>query len=135
MLDPVIWRNLPNEIVLYIVSLSEASIDTRLYFRIKPNKIDKERALRLWSMLKSHDGIIYNLESQSLHIFRIPGHHIVRRPLILNSMDRWMTILNEDCHRHTIEDNGAIVGTSRIIWCTENRVLLTTSSCSRPSIW
>lgn len=135
MLDPVIWRNLPNEIVLYIVSLSEASIDTRLYFRIKPNKIDKERALRLWSMLKSHDGIIYNLESQSLHIFRIPGHHIVRRPLVLNSMDRWMTILNEDHHKHTIEDNGVIVGTSRILWCTEYRVLLTTGSCSRPSIW
>lgn len=128
ILDRVIWKHLPTEIVRKIILLSEPSIDVRLYFKISPKRLDERRSWRLWYLLKSHDGIIYNLETQSLHIFRIPGKHIIHRPIELNLYDEWMTILNENEKPHSIEtyrDNGDyVISSSMDVFYTELRVLL-----------
>ena len=126
-LDSVIWSRLPCELVRTIVLLSNPSIDTRLYFKIPPNKLDEADAWKLWYRLHSWDGIIYCMESQSLHVLRIPGCHIVHRPVLMNSMDEWMTVFNQDEHMHTIETTtrrGVHVTSSKSSFYTEVRVLL-----------
>lgn len=102
-MDPKIWKNLPTELIRKIIEESEPTIDVQLCFKIPPKKIPEARAWRLWYLLKSHDGLVYNLESKSLHIFRIPGHHIVRRPYELSYMDNLMTCFNENAHDHEVE--------------------------------
>jgi len=102
-MDPKIWSRLPTELIRWIVEHSEPSIDTQLAFKIRPDKLSEARAWRLWYLLKSHDGLVYNLETESLHIFRIPGHHVVRRPIKLNYIDKWMTCFNEDALDHDVE--------------------------------
>jgi hypothetical protein len=128
ILDSVIWKHLPHEIVRKIVLLSDPSIDTRLYFKIPPRRLDERKSWRLWYLLKSHDGIIYNLETSSLHIFRVPGKHIIHRLVELNIHDEWMTILNENEKPHSVEtydDNGdCVISCSTDVFYTELRVLL-----------
>ena len=102
-MDPKLWSKLPTDLVRKIIEESEPTIDTRLAFKIQPKKLDEERVWRLWYLLKSHDGLVYNLDSQSLHIFRMPGFHMVRRPYHLNRIDQWMTIFNEEEAEHTLE--------------------------------
>ena len=58
---------------------------------------------RLWYLLRSHDGLVYCQDSQSLHIFRIPGHHLIRRHVSLDFIDDWMTILNQNEETHMLE--------------------------------
>ena len=127
VLDRVIWSRLPCELVREIVLLSQPSIDTRLYFKIPPRKLSEEDAWKLWYTIHSHDGIIYCMESQSLHILRIPGCHIVRRPILMNSMDEWMSVFNQDEHMHTSETttiHGVHITSSKSSFYTEVRVLL-----------
>lgn len=102
-MDPKIWSKLPTELVIKIIKASEPSIDVKLYFKILPNKLDEARGWRLWYLLKSHDGLIYNLETQALHILRIPGYHVVRRPYELSYTDKWMTCFNENAQDHSVE--------------------------------
>lgn len=102
-MDQKIWKNLPTELIRKIIEASEPSIDVQLCFKIPPKKIDEAKAWRLWYLLKSHDGLVYNLETNSLHIFRIPGYHIVRRPIKLDYIDKWMTCFNEDAKDHEVE--------------------------------
>ena len=127
-MNSLIWRNLPSELIRTIVLLSDPSIDTRLYFGIHPSKINEDRCWRLWYLLNSHDGLIYNLETQALHIFRIPGYHVIRRPIECNRMDQWMTVLNESGKYHSVEvysSNGDYMCTpSHDVFYTEMRVLL-----------
>ena len=126
-MNSLIWRNLPSDLVRAIVLLSNPTIDTRLYFNIPPKRIDEADAWRMWYRLKSHDGIVYNVTSKSLHIFRIPGSHIIRRPIELDAMDEWMAILNQDESSHSIETTtrkGVHVTTSSVSFYTELRVLL-----------
>jgi hypothetical protein len=126
-MNSLIWRNLPSDLVRTIVLLSNPTIDTRLYFNIPPRKLDEADAWKLWYRLKSHDGIIYNVTSQSLHILRIPGCHIIHRPVLMNAMDEWMSIFNQDEHLHTIETMtlcGVHVTSSKNSFYTEVRVLL-----------
>ena len=103
MLDSNIWSKLPSDLIRKIIEASEPSIDVQLYFKIRPKKLEEDRVWRLWYLLKSRDGLIYNLESNSLHIFRVPGHHIIRRPFDLSYIDKWMTCFNEDARNHTVE--------------------------------
>jgi hypothetical protein len=120
-MNSLIWRNLPSELIRSIVLLSNPTIDTRLYFNIPPKKINVK--LHLYS----HDGIVYNPSSKSLHIFRLPGCHVIHRPVELDTMDEWMTIFNQDERAHTIEMmtiNGTHVTTSNSSFYTEMRVLL-----------
>lgn len=102
-MEQKIWKNLPTELIRRIILESNTSIDTQLYFKIKPKKINEARAWRLWYLLKSHDGLIYNLESKSLHILRIIGCHIVRRPIELDYVDGWMTVFNSHEEKHNLE--------------------------------
>jgi hypothetical protein len=117
----MIWKHLPSELIHAIVLLSNPTIDTRLYFNIPPKKINVKLDLY------SHDGIVYNTASKSLHIFRVPGCHIIHRQVEFNSMDEWLTVFNQDERAHTIETmtpHGTHVTTSNASFYTEMRVLL-----------
>jgi len=135
MLDPLLWRNLPSELIRKIIEESNPSIDTQLCFKIMPKKIDEAKAWRLWYLLKSHDGIIYNLESKSLHNFHIPGFHIVRRPIELNYYNAGLWVFNNQEDEHTVDvisPQGGIHSLfSRTHWATEMRVLLRGSGLAR----
>jgi hypothetical protein len=127
---------LPNELIWKILNMADLPIDTRLAFGIRPKKLREARAWRLWWLLKSHDGLIYNLESKSLHIFRIPGFHIVRRPVEIDRMDNWLTVINETQEPHDLEvtaPDGAHVVTpgNREPFFTELKVLLRGSGLTR----
>jgi hypothetical protein len=128
MLDPILWRNLPSELIQKIIEESEPSIDVQLYFKIHPKKIDEAKPWRLWYLLKSHDGIIYNMETESLHNFRIMGHHIVRRPIKIDWMDEHMTSFNQNRHTYMVDitsSNGTCISVpSDESWLTELQVLL-----------
>ena len=135
MLDPSIWKNLPTELVRKIVEDSNPSIDVQLAFKIKPKKLDEARAWRLWYLLKSHDGIIYNLETETLHNFRIPEMHIVKRPIKLDWLDDGLWSFNQDENEHMIEvyqPSGECIGwPMKAPWLTEMRVLLKGSGLAR----
>lgn len=128
MLDSKIWRNLPTEIIRKIIEWSEPSIDVQLCFKIPPKKIKEAKAWRLWYLLKSHDGLIYNLETKSLHNFHIPGYHIIRRPIELNYHTAGLWIFNDTEDEHMFEVTSPCgIFTSLVTkehWATEMRVLL-----------
>jgi hypothetical protein len=96
------WKKLPDDLVLKIVDMSN-DIDLRRAFGFLPRKLDESRAWRLFYLLNSHDGLVYNLESKSLHILRIPGCHVIRRPIELDYVDRWAWIFNQEGKSHTVE--------------------------------
>jgi hypothetical protein len=134
-MDPKIWKNLPQELIRKIIEWSEPSIDVQLCFKIPPKKIDEEKAWRLWYLLKSHDGIIYNLETKSLHSFRVPGSHIIRRPIELNYHTAGLWIFNHQEDEHMMEvisPSGQFTSSvTRNPWVTGMRVLLKGSGLAR----
>jgi hypothetical protein len=118
------YDELPCEIIRKIILMSDPSIDTRLYFRLPPNRLDSQRARDL---LNRHDGLVYNVMSKSLHIFRIPGCHVIHRPVEMDSMDEWFSVFNEGGHAHSIETttrHGTHITSSEVSFYTEMRVLL-----------
>jgi hypothetical protein len=134
-MDPTLWKNLPTELIRKIIEESNPSIDTQLCFKIMPKKIDEAKAWRLWYLLKSHDGLIYNLESKSLHNFRVPGSHIIRRPIELNYHSAGLWVFNDTEDEHILEVISA-AGTFHSFvthdhWATELRVLLRGSGLAR----
>ena len=135
MMDPNLWSKLPTELIRWIIEHSDPSIDTQLAFKIRPKKLDEARAWRLWYLLKSHDGLVYNLETESLHILRIPGAYAVRRPIKLDNLDAGMWCFNLGGHEHWIElataSGGFISVPSNLPWLTELRVLLRGSGLAR----
>lgn len=134
-MDQNIWSKLPTELIIKIITESEPSIDVQLVFKIRPKKIPEAKAWRLWYLLKSHDGLVYNLETESLHIFRIPGHHIVRRPYKLNYTDKLMTAFNEEASEHAVEvtrpTGEYMLNRGHDPFYTELRVLLKGSGLAR----
>jgi hypothetical protein len=130
-----IWKNLPVEIIRKIIERSEPSIDVQLCFKIPPKKIDEAKAWRLWYLLKSHDGIVYNLETKSLHNFHIPGFHIIRRPIELNYHNAGLWVFNDTEDEHVAEVISPIGWVSTHVvrnpWITEMRVLLRGSGLAR----
>ena len=135
VLDPKLWRNLPTELIRNIIERSDPSIDVQLCFKISPKKIDEAKAWRLWYLLKSHDGLVYNLESKSLHNFRVAGSHIIRRPIELNYHTAGLWVFNDTEDEHMIEiisPSGSFHSTvSNAHWATEMRVLLRGSGLAR----
>ena len=134
-MDSDLWSNLPTELIRKIIEWSEPSIDVQLCFKIPPKKIEEAKAWRLWYLLKSHDGLIYNLESKSLHNFRVPGSHIIRRPIELNYYTAGLWVFNDTEDDHMIEiisPGGSFHSTaSNSHWATEMRVLLRGSGLAR----
>ena len=134
-MDPQIWCNLPTELIQKIIECSCPSIDTQLFFKIKPKKIEEAKAWRLWYLLKSHDGLIYNLDSKSLHNFRVPGSHIIRRPIELNYHTAGLWVFNDTEDEHMLEvtaPSGSFHScVTRDHWATEMRVLLRGSGLCR----
>ena len=135
VLDPKLWMNLPTELIRKIIERSEPSIDVQLCFKICPKKIDEAKSWRLWYLLKSHDGLVYNLESKSLHNFRVAGSHIIRRPIELNYHTAGLWVFNDTEDEHMIEiisPSGSFHSTvSNAHWATEMRVLLRGSGLAR----
>ena len=134
-MDPKIWKILPTELIRKIIEWSEPSIDVQLCFKIHPKKIDEAKAWRLWYLLKSHDGLIYNLESKSLHNFRVQGSHIIRRPIELNYHTAGLWVFNDTEDEHMLEvisPSGSFHScVSHDHWATEMRVLLRGSGLAR----
>jgi len=123
----MIWRNLPCEIIRKIILMSDPSIDTRLFFRLPPKRLDMNSSLDLWFKLSSHDGIVYSITSKTLHILRVPGCHVIHRPVELDAMDEWFSVFNQDEQMHMIEtttQHGTHVTMSQASFYTEMRVLL-----------
>lgn len=134
-MDSKIWRNLPTELIRKIIEWSEPSIDVQLCFKITPKKIEEVKAWRLWYLLKSHDGLIYNLETKSLHNFRVHGSHIIRRPIELNYHTAGLWVFNDTEDEHMVEvispSGNFHSRVSSDPWVTEMRVLLRGSGLAR----
>ncbi len=134
-MDSKIWCNLPTELIRKIIEWSEPSIDVQLCFKIPPKKIEEVKSWRLWYLLKSHDGFIYNLETKSLHNFYIPGYHIIRRPIELNYHTAGLWVFNDTEDEHMVEvisPTGIFSSyVSKDHWTTEMRVLLKGSGLAR----
>jgi hypothetical protein len=134
-MDSKIWRNLPTELIRKIIEWSDPSIDVQLCFKIPPKKIDESKAWRLWFLLKSHDGLVYNLESKSLHNFYIPGCHIIRRPIELNYHTAGLWVFNDTEDEHMVEVISPTGNFTSFLssdhWATEMRVLLRGSGLAR----
>lgn len=127
-MDSKIWKNLPTELIRKIIEESEPSIDVQLCFKIPPKKINEAKAWKLWWMLKSHDGLVYNIESKTLHNFFIPGCHIIRRPIELNYHTAGLWVFNDTEDEHMVEvinnDGQFSSNVSRDHWATQLNVLL-----------
>lgn len=78
-------------------------VDVKRALGVPPGRINRDRAWRLWYLISSNHGLIYNLESKSLHCFRIPGLHIVRRPVECDWVDRWLWTFNVNRREHMLE--------------------------------
>ena len=134
-MDSQVWRHLPTELIRWIIEHSDPSIDVQLAFKITPKRLDEAKSWRLWYLLKSHDGVVYNLETESLHVFRIPGCHIVRRPIKLSYHTAGLTVFNDTEDEHVLEYTcpcGSFVSLIRNdSWVTEMRILFKGARPSR----
>ena len=91
-MDDPCWKTLPTELIQKIIEYTD-DVDVRLDFKIRPKKIAPKKIFDLDTLLRSHNGIFYNLVSKSLHIFRVQNVHLIRRPIEIHSMDEWGTVL------------------------------------------
>lgn len=134
-MDPKIWKSLPTDLVRRIVQQSELSIDSRLAFNIPPKKIDSDRVWRLEYLLGSFHGLMYDMETLSLHNFRVRGNHIVRRPIELAWVDDGLyafNLPNDEHHHEVTSSDGTYLSTlSRDAFFTEYPVLLKNSGPCR----
>jgi hypothetical protein len=119
---------LPEDLVRKILEMADLSIDTRLAFGLVPKRMSPRRVDQIEILLKSHDGLFYDVISQSLHNFRIEGTHIIRRPIELSSCDDGLTIFNINQGEYALEiytPAGEFMFDPRIrgAWYTEMRVI------------
>lgn len=77
-MDPNIWKNLPDDLIIKIIKDSEPTIDTLLEFKIKPGRVTIPSGLD-----KARVGLIYNESTKTLHNFRLHDFHVIRRPVDL----------------------------------------------------
>lgn len=112
-----------NDLIPIIIEMSEPSIDVKLYFKIKPGKVDGSR---IQYLLGTRHGLIYILDSKTLHDFTQPGTHVIRRPVTLDWIrSDGLTSFNEDRATYTIEAdsiNGKIHANAQ--WLTYIPVLI-----------
>lgn len=129
-----IWKNLSYDMVREILTYVD-DIDVRISFKIPPRKLDINRIWRLEWLLNTHDGIFYNLETETLHNMRLPGIHIIRRPFKLDYYDDGLWVFNESRTSHSVEITTAsgdyMCVPNNEPWMTEMRVLLKGSGLAR----
>ena len=67
--------------------ISFMDIDTRRAYGILPGKLDEARCWKMWYLLKSHDGLIYDTKTQTLYnFFTYPKCWTIHRPVELSAM-------------------------------------------------
>ena len=115
-------------LVKRILNLADLSIDTRRELGLGPRRLPSWRSAHIGWLLQSHDGLFYDGGSKSLHNFRVPGTHIVRRPIDLSLRDDGLTIFNLRQEEYSLEMYGPVgdyVFTPGVkaTWATELRVL------------
>lgn len=86
-MDPDIWKNLPDDLIIKIIKDSKPSIDTLLEFKIKPGPVTIPPGLD-----RPRVGLIYNETTKSLHNFRLHDFHVIRRPVDLIIQDNDLKI-------------------------------------------
>ena len=125
-MDPVIWGNLPEELVRKILghARKDMSIDTRRALGFRPRKIPESFAWKLWYLL-NHDGLFYNLDTRALHNFRVPGVHMIRRPVEIAWLDDDLIIFNLQHELHTLE----ITTSNGVYLCQPNQTEPFTTEC------
>ena len=129
-MDPEIWGNLPEELVrkILVCARGNMSIDTRMAFRIRPKKIPESICWKLWYLL-NNDGLFYILDTKTLHNFRVPGAHIIRRPVDIAWLDMDLAAFNLNREEHSLEitlSSGSYVYCPRQTetFMTDRRVIL-----------
>ena len=96
-----VWKDLPYDMVREILGHVD-DIDVRIAFKIPPRKISEAKAWRLWYMLTSHDGLIYNIDTSTLHCFEA-GQYSNRRPVSLRYITDWTCVFNDEEAPHDLE--------------------------------
>ena len=119
---------LPEDLVRKILDLADLSIDTRRAFGLGPRRLPPWRTAHIGWLLRSHDGLIYDAETKSLHNFRIPGGHVIRRPIEPSLCDDGLMIFNLRQHEYALEIYGpageyVFLPGVRASWATELRVV------------
>jgi hypothetical protein len=94
---------LPPEIVRKIMDMADLSIDTRRAFGLPPRRLGPWRIAHIDWLLTRHAGIFYFSETKSLHNFRVPDMHIVRRPIDVSQTDDDLTIFNLNQKEYSLE--------------------------------
>lgn len=130
-----LWMNLPYDMVREILKYVD-DIDVKISFKIPPKRISDSRIWKLDYLLNSHDGIIYNLESSSLHFFNINRYHIIYRPIELNFYSEGIWYFNLDEDMYNVEhygSNGEYISLpgQTDSWITYSRVLLKGSGIAK----
>ena len=126
-MDSRVWRHLPTELIRWIIEQSEPSIDVQLCFKLEPKRLDEAKSWKLWYLLKSHDGVVYNMETETFPILKIPGCHVVRSPIKLSYRTAGLAIFNDEEEDHVVEYTCpcgcfcSVVQNDR--WVTERRIL------------
>lgn len=111
-----------------VLDSADLSIDTRRELGLGPRRLPTWRSAHIGWLLQSHDGLFYDGATQSLHNFKVPGTHIVRRPVELSLRDDGLTIFNLRQDEYSLEvygPTGDYVFTPGVkaTWATEFRVL------------
>jgi hypothetical protein len=129
-MDPEIWGNLPIELVRKIIGRARGglSIDTRMALGFRPRKMPEAPAWKLWYLL-NNDGLFYILDTKTLHNFRVPGAHIIRRPVDIAWLDMDLAAFNLNREEHSLEitlSSGSYVYSPRQTetFMTDRRVIL-----------
>jgi len=130
-----IWKDLPYDMVREILGHVD-DIDVRLAFHILPKRIHDSKICKIEWLLNTHDGLIYNLESSTLHNFMTPGCHYIRRPFKLDFFEAGRWHFNLERREHVLElirsDGSCIIfpeETTELI--TRSRVLLKGSGIAK----
>lgn len=103
-MDQEIWGKLPEELVrkILVYARGNMSIDTRMALGFRPRKMPEAPAWKLWYLL-NNDGLFYILDTKTLHNFRVPGAHIIRRPVDIAWLDMDLAAFNLNREEHSLE--------------------------------
>lgn len=64
-MDPAIWRHLPPDLIRRVLHMADLPIDTRVYFRLDPKKLNLKNFLKTF-----RTDLVYDNSTQTLWDFR-----------------------------------------------------------------